>query len=48
MLQVTKKKKKKKTRVKEKADFSHFFVVLNFSFVFQYTHMIAFFLTRMR
>ena len=48
MLQVTKKKKKKKTRVAEKADFSQFFVVLNFPFVFQYTHMTAFFFTRMR
>ena len=34
---------KKKTRVAEKADFSQFFVVLNFPFVFQYTHMLAFF-----
>ena len=44
MVQVTKKKKKKKKpRVAEKADFSQFFVVLNFPFVFQYTHMLAFF-----
>ena len=50
MLQVTKKKKNKKKnpRVAEKADFSQFFAVLNFPIVFQYTHMLVFFLTRMR
>ena len=36
---------KKNPRVAEEADYSQFPVVLNFPFVFQYTHMLVFFYT---